>query len=76
MPTVLRADGLRFVVYPNDHPPAHVQVIGPGSTVIVELLGPQVRKTIGCVELDARRVPRLVTQLQLVLLRACKTYHG
>jgi hypothetical protein len=28
MPTILRVDGLRIVVYPNDHRPAHVQVIG------------------------------------------------
>lgn len=28
MPTVLRLDGLRVVVYPADHRPAHVHVIG------------------------------------------------
>lgn len=28
MPTVLRIDGLRVVIYPNDHRPAHVHVIG------------------------------------------------
>jgi len=30
VPTILRIDGWRVVVYPNDHPPAHVHVIGPG----------------------------------------------
>jgi hypothetical protein len=29
MPTVLRMDGLRVVIYPTDHRPAHVHVIGP-----------------------------------------------
>jgi len=28
MPTVLRFEGLRAVIYPNDHRPAHVHVIG------------------------------------------------
>ena len=28
MPTVLRLDGLRVVIYPADHRPAHVHVIG------------------------------------------------
>ena len=28
MPTVLRFNGLRAVIYPNDHRPAHVHVIG------------------------------------------------
>lgn len=30
MPTVDVIDGLRVVVYPNDHRPAHVHVIGKG----------------------------------------------
>ncbi len=28
MPTVLRVDGLRVTIYPNDHPPPHVHVVG------------------------------------------------
>lgn len=28
MPTVFRIDGLRVVIWPNDHRPAHVHVIG------------------------------------------------
>ena len=32
MPTVLRVGGLRFVVYPNDRPPAPVNVIGPAGS--------------------------------------------
>lgn len=30
MPTVIRIGGLRVVIYPNDHEPAHVHVIGDG----------------------------------------------
>lgn len=34
MPTVLRLDGLRVVIYPDDHRPAHVHVIGAGGEAV------------------------------------------
>lgn len=37
MPTVLRIDGLRVVIYPNDHMPEHVHVIGSGGEVLFNL---------------------------------------
>jgi hypothetical protein len=37
MPTVLRFDGLRVVIYPNDHRPAHVHVIGKGCEALFNL---------------------------------------
>jgi Domain of unknown function (DUF4160) len=37
MPTVLRFDGLRAVIYPNDHRPAHVHVIGNGCEAVFAL---------------------------------------
>ena len=37
MPTVLRFDGLRVVIYPNDHRPAHVHVKGAGGEAVFAL---------------------------------------
>ncbi|MGA2211661.1 MAG: DUF4160 domain-containing protein [Bryobacteraceae bacterium] len=37
MPTVLRFDGPRVVIYPNDHRPSHVHVIGRGCEAVYEL---------------------------------------
>lgn len=37
MPTVLLMFGLRAVIYPNDHRPAHVHVQGNGSEAIFNL---------------------------------------
>jgi hypothetical protein len=37
MPTVARIGGLRVVVYPNDHRPAHVHVIGAGHEAVFNL---------------------------------------
>ena len=76
MPTVLRSEGWRVVVYPNDHSPAHVHVIGPGWVVVVNLLGPEVREAIGCTEAEARRVLRLVDDHCAALMEAWRHYHG
>ena len=37
MPTVLRFGGLRVVVFPNDHRPAHVHVMGQGHEAVFNL---------------------------------------
>ncbi len=39
MPTVLRIDGLRVVIYPNDHRPPHVHVLGAGAEAVFNLIG-------------------------------------
>ena len=42
MPTVGdRIDGLRVVIYPNDHRPAHVHVIGNGCEAVFKLNCPE-----------------------------------
>ncbi len=40
MPTIMRIDGLRVVIWPNDHRPAHVHVIGPNAEAIFNLRCP------------------------------------
>ncbi len=76
MPTVLRIDGLRVVVYPNDHSPAHVHVIGPGWVVVVNLAGPEAREAIGCNEQEARRALALVADHREALMEAWRRHHG
>jgi hypothetical protein len=39
MPTVLRIGALRVAIYPNDHRPAHVHVIGHGHEAVFTLNG-------------------------------------
>lgn len=51
MPTVLRFDGLRVVIYPNDHRPAHVHVKRPAGEAVFILhcpdRPPEVRESFG-----------------------------
>jgi len=37
MPAVVRIGGLRVMIYPNDHLPAHVHVLGPGREAVFVL---------------------------------------
>jgi len=41
MPTVYRTNGLRVVIYPNDHRPAHVHVIGTDGEAVFVLNCPE-----------------------------------
>ncbi|WP_295387702.1 DUF4160 domain-containing protein [uncultured Thiodictyon sp.] len=40
MPTVLRLGHLRVVIYPNDHRPAHVHIVGGGGEAVFNLRCP------------------------------------
>ncbi len=64
---ILRSNGRRFVVYPDDHPPAHVPVVGPGWLAVVNQVGVEMREAMGCREPDARRVVRPVNDHQAIL---------
>ena len=76
MPTILHIGGWRFAVYPNDHPPAHVHVIGPGWVVVVNLHGPVVREVLGpCSEREARRVLDLSEENGATLLEGWRRFH-
>jgi Domain of unknown function (DUF4160) len=76
MATVLRIGGLRVVIYPNDHPPAHVHVLGPGWLVVINLIGPKVREVVNCSERGARRVLQLIEDHQAELMDAWRRFHG
>jgi Domain of unknown function (DUF4160) len=76
MPTVLRIDGLRVVIYPNDHPPAHVHILGPGWVVVIDLIELKVRECIGCDEREARRILRLIAGHQGTLMDGWRRFHG
>jgi len=79
MVTVVRADGLRVVIYVNDHLPAHVHVFGDGEAKI-NLLGPGGTPDLVWADrmtrVDVRRALRLVVGQQAVLLQHWERIHG
>lgn len=77
MPTVLRLDGLRVVIYPNDHSPEHVHVIGADCEAVFELHCPKgpvtLRESSG---FRIRQLRRLMDQLNTVLLELCSAWES
>jgi len=80
MPTILRIDGLRVVVYPNDHRPAHVHVIGNGCEAVFNLHcpagPPELRENFGFSE---KALVRIAKVLGTELASACQHWeqiHG
>lgn len=80
MPTALRLGALRVVVYPNDHRPAHVHVIGQGHEAVFVLNQPAggatVRENFGFTRSDLASIERkLVAHLE-ILLTEWEKLHG
>ena len=80
MPTVLRLNGLRVVIYPDDHRPAHVHVIGPDGEVAFFLNcpegPPELREAYG---MSRREVNRIAKDLSAHIADLCERWseiHG
>jgi len=80
MPTILRFAGLRVVIYPSDHRPAHVHVIGGGCEAVFNLHcpegPPELRENYG---FSAKMLNRIAAMLAANLADACRdweTIHG
>lgn len=80
MPTVLRLPGLRVVIYPNDHRPAHVHVIGNGQEAIFELNcpdgPPRLRENFGFAQHELNSIQKALGEHVPQLGRAWEGIHG
>ncbi len=80
MPTILRIDGLRVVIYPNDHRPPHVHVLGPGCEAVFALNCPNgpltMRGTRGFTTQDLNRIALALATSLDTLCGEWGTYHG
>lgn len=78
MVTVLRAEGLRVVIFTNDHAPAHVHVFGDGEAKIH--LGnaggvPELIRADGMSRSEIRRAVRIVAANRALLLARWEEIH-
>lgn len=78
MVTVHRFDGFRFVIFSNDHDPAHVHVIGAGREAKIQLVGeaPLLIWQVGFAPPDLRRTIEEVRRERFRLLKRWKDIHG
>ncbi len=79
MVVVHRAFGFRFVIYTQDHEPAHVHITGSGQAKI-NLSGadgePELVYCIGIKASDMRRIMNEVTKQQLRMITEWNRIHG
>jgi hypothetical protein len=77
MATVYRAGGFRFVIFVNDHAPAHVHVFGDGEAKI-DLVGdePRLVWAYGMNKTDVRRAMKIAVEQQEGLLKKWREIHG
>ena len=80
MPTVLRIGALRVAIYPNDHRPAHVHVIGDGHEAVFRLncpAGPvELRENYGFPAHDLARIQSALFDKLAELCGAWENIHG
>lgn len=80
MPTVFRLDGLRVVIYPNDHRPAHVHVIGAGGEAVFVLHcpegPPELRESYGFRQPELKQMSLGLGQALLSLCAEWSAIHG
>lgn len=80
MPTVGKIDGLRVVIWPNDHRPAHVHVIGPDREAVFNLGcpdgPPELRESYGFRLADVNRIADAVTEQLAEYCRRWREIHG
>lgn len=79
MTVIHREHGLRFIIYVDDHEPAHVHVRGDGDVKIDlgRLSGePALIFSKGMSTADIRRAMRVVTEQRATFLEEWRQIHG
>lgn len=80
MPTIMRIDGFRVVIWPNDHRPAHVHVKGAGGEGIFNLRCPdgpaELRESYGLKLADLNRIADALAIVIGVLCEKWDEIHG
>ena len=80
MLTVLRVSGLRVVIYPTDHRPAHVHVIGASGEAVFILRcpdgPPELRESYGFERSDLGAIIEALTNALTALCNEWSRIHG
>ena len=80
MPTVMRIDGVRVMIWTNDHRPAHVHVISGNGEAVFNLYCPdgpaKLRESYGFRLTDLNRLEALISGAIAALCRDWERIHG
>ena len=76
MPTIIRQDGFRIVIYTNDHLPPHVHIFKNDAEVKIELVEPRVFSVEGKIgNKELAKAFNLVIKHQVELLEKWREIH-
>ncbi len=76
MPTIVKQDGFRIVIWPNDHLPPHVHVFKRDAEVKIVLLKPRVFNVEGKISnKELEKALNLVIENQVELLKKWREIH-
>ncbi|MBK7542832.1 MAG: DUF4160 domain-containing protein [Candidatus Competibacteraceae bacterium] len=80
MPTVLRIDSLRVVIYPNDHRPSHVHVIRDQCEAVFNLNcpdgPPELRENLAFKPVELTKIRAVLAANLAALCAAWSKIHG
>ena len=80
MPTILRISGLRIVIYPTDHRPSHVHVIGADSEAVFILNcpdgPPESRENYGFKRTDLSAITAALIKALTAICQQWSSIHG
>ena len=76
MPTIFIEGGFRYMIYVDDHPPAHVHAIGAECMIRIGLDPLRLLSTAGAKASDVRRALEIASRRREELLAAWSKYHG
>lgn len=80
MPTIKTIGGFRVVIYPNDHRPVHVHLIGADREAVFNLGcpdgPPELRENYGCTQKEIATITAELVADVAALCEAWRAIHG
>lgn len=76
MPVIIRLGNLKFYIYPHDHRPAHVHIIGVESEAKFEITTGRCISNYGFSSRAILRLSKRVLEYSSEFLEAWKEYEG
>ena len=75
MPTIFEYRGYAFRIHTNDHPPAHVHIVGPEAWVVLELESRRIIRAGGLKQSQQNKLIAVATRERRRLLAAWGRIH-
>ena len=76
MPVILLTKNLKIYIYPNDHIPPHIHVVGPDCEAKINIQTLECFANYGFSKRDIRRISAFIEDNIDLIREAWEEYHG